>query len=441
LAVAAQSSPGVVVPGPAGARSELRPEERLRQINQEIERLQFEREEIIRQTPEDAIPDTGDVDRQILRLYQEADDLRKAIADQLEDAIAEFERTGVEVRIKDITRFRGVRDNYLSGIGIVVGLEGTGDSRSTAVGQTLLANAINRYGTTLDASSFNPKNIAVVSVNAKLPPFAAPGNKIDVTVSSMGDAKSLQGGFLLGPVPLKGPTDSTTVIAIAQGPVSIGGFLVERNGSSAQKNHQTVGRIPAGATVETSVSTQMLYNGDTLYLELDDADLTTAQRVADAINQQFPEMTAEPVDGGSIGIRIPYSLKPIQAMSMIEPVTLFADVPAKVVVNERTGAIAIGGHVKLGPAVVAHGSLRIVIDTLNDVSQPAPLSGGQTVGVSNSRVDVFEDPATTTVVPPNTTINDLGRILQTLQVSPQDIIAILQVLKEQGALKAKLEVQ
>ncbi len=369
----------------------------------------------------------------------EVEKARKAAQKALNERISRGESEGVAVRIKDIARFRGVRDNQLSGYGLVVGLEGTGDTQSTPFTAGLLANAMKRWGTMVDPTKFKPKNMAAVSIIATLPPFAAPGNRIDVSVQSVGDAKSLQGGTLLM-APLYGPSDSVTVMASAQGAVSIGGFNVQSNGSSVQKNHTNAGRIPGGAIVESGVPTQMVFDGK-LYLELDDQDLTTAQRVAQKLGETFPDLTVAAEDGGTIGIVLPAGATPMMVMSQIEATTVNADIPAVVVVNERTGTIVIGGNVHLGPAVIAHGGLQVRVDAFNDVIQPAPFSDGVTAPVSNSTIDVHEETAQIGLVPPSATIGDLANILQALKVTPRDVIAILQALREQGALKARIKLQ
>ncbi len=350
------------------------------------------------------------------------------------------ESQGVEVRIKDIARFRGVRSNQLQGIGVVIGLEGTGDSKKTPFTATLIANAMRKYGTQFDVSQFSPKNVATVTVTSTLPPFASPGNEVDVTVQSIGDAKSLQGGFLLQ-VPLYGAADSERAYVVAQGALSIGGFNANSGGSSVQKNHLTVGRIPGGGIVENAIATQTVFPGGKMYLELDDADMTTAQRVANKLSEAFPQYGARAVDGGTIELSLPEQVSAVRAMSEIELTTVFADIPAVVVVNERTGTIVMGGNVKLGPAVVAHGSLQVAIQVETSVSQPNPLSNGTTQRVDQSTVEVKEEKAQVALIPPTATVKDLARIFQALRISPRDIIAILQALKEQGSLKARIKVQ
>jgi flagellar P-ring protein precursor FlgI len=349
------------------------------------------------------------------------------------------ERDGVEVRIKDIARFRGVRPNQLRGIGLVIGLEGTGDTKRMPTTANLLANFLIDSGTRIDPALINAQNVALVAVTAELPPFSAPGNRVDVTVQSIGDAKSLQGGYLLQ-TPLYAQSDRTKAMVVAQGAVSIGGFNASSGGASVQKNHVNVGRVPEGGIVEASVDTKVVFDG-ALYLELDDADLTTASRLAEKLAEKFPELAPSPVDGGTIRLALPAGQAPVQVMSRVETTTVFADIPALVVVNERTGTIVMGGNVKLGPAVVAHGSLQVVIQQEVIVSQPAPLSQGQTVVTNQPEVAATEEAAQVGLLSPNASINDLARIFQTLRLAPRDIIAILQALREQGALKARIKVQ
>lgn len=373
---------------------------------------------------------------------QEANRLRQAeMAErrrQTRNAI-DAERMGVEVRVKDIARFRGVRSNQIHGYGLVVGLEGSGDSKKTPFTATLMANALKDFGTIVDPAQFNAKNIAAVSITAELPPYATPGNTIDVTVQSIGDAKSLQGGFLLQ-APLFGASDKTKAFAVAQGAVSIGGFNVSSGGSSVQKNHVNVGRIPDGAIVESTVPYQVIFEGK-LFLELQAGDITTAARLADALTEKFPQCLPTAVDGGTVQITLPPGENPMTLMSQIEQCTVMSDTPAVVVINERTGTIIIGGNVRIGPAVIAQGSLQVIIDKENFVSQPPPLSGGSTVTGSNTAVAAQEDTAQVALVGPSATVADLARIFQTLKVTPRDIIAILQGLRQQGALKARIEVQ
>lgn len=358
---------------------------------------------------------------------------------QQDKRIREIGEKGVYVRIKDIARFRGIRANQLLGYGLIVGLEGTGDTRNTPFTQTLLANAMKSIGTMVDPDSLKVRNVAVVAITAELPPFAAPGNTIDVTVQSIGDAKSLQGGTLLQS-PLYAASSKEVVFAVAQGPISIGGFQAGSSGSSVQKNQLNVGRIPNGAFVENSAPTKFVFDGK-MFIELDDADLTTAQRIASQLQKDFPEYTTEALNGGTIQITVPQGTPPIAAMSRIELTKVFADIPATVVINERTGTIVVGGNIKLGPAMVAKGSLTVRIDTIPIISQPNPLGNGNTVSTQASEVNAEEDTAQIALLRETATVADLARIFQTLKLSPSDIIAIFQALAEQGALKARIKIQ
>ena len=356
-----------------------------------------------------------------------------------EQQALDAERNGIQVRIKDVGRFRGVRRNQLLGYGLIVGLEGTGDSRKTPFTQTLLANAMKSFGTMIEPGSMEAKNIATVAITAELPPFASPGNSIDITVQSIGDAKSLQGGYLLQ-APLFGANDKENAIAVAQGAISIGGFNVSAGGNKIQKNHVNVGRIPGGAIVERVIPYQLVYSGK-MFVELDEGDLTTANRIATRIREVRPEFNPVAIDGGTIQIDLPNSLSPVQAMSLIEMVEVKVDIPAMVIVNERTGTIAMGANVRLGPAVISQGSLQIIIEEFNEVSQPGPFSNGRTRDVTNQKVDAVEDTAQVGLLNPVTTIADLARVFQALKVTPRDAIAILQALKEQGSLNARLKLQ
>lgn len=349
------------------------------------------------------------------------------------------EVNGVQVRIKDIARFRGMTENQLSGVGLVVGLEGTGDTQQTPYTRDLIANALRQWGTNVDPTALRTRNIAAVWITAEMPAFVSPGSRIDITVSSLGDAKSLQGGQLLL-TPLYGPTDPDTVIATAMGAVSIGGFNVGRGTSTQQRNHSTAGRVPNGAIVQRSVPTQLTFEGE-MFLELDQPDLTNAQRIAEQLRLAFPDMAAQALDGGTIRIRPPLGMEPMRVLSEIEHVTVVADVPAVVIINERTGTIVIGGNVRIGPAVIAHGGLNVRIDEFLFVDQPTPFSQGQTVVGSETVTQVSEDRTQIAVVRPNATIEDIARMLHALQVGPRDIIAIFQMLERQGALRARLRIE
>ncbi|MEQ1932351.1 MAG: flagellar basal body P-ring protein FlgI [Fimbriimonadaceae bacterium] len=374
---------------------------------------------------------TPDPQKDIQQAQLKADQSRR-------QAISDAEKNGTEVRVKDVARFRGVRSNQLQGIGLVVGLNGTGDTKNTPFTANLLANAM-KEKTLIDPKQLKSKNVAVVFVSAELPPFASPGNRIDITVTSAGDANSLQGGYLLR-TPLYGPVDSETAYVVSMGPVSIGGFNVTSGGASLQKNHTTVGKLPSGGIVEQSVATTMIFDGK-MYLELEDADFTTAQRLATKLNETDKTYLAVAEDGGTIKLSLPEGKTPVQIMSEVEGLKFFSDTAATVVINENTGTIVMGGNVRIGPALVAKGSLTVRIEQELLISQPNPFSFGATVVAEQTKVSAEEQPAQVTMMGPTTTIADLARIFQALKISAQDMIAILEALRAQGALKARIKTQ
>ncbi len=343
----------------------------------------------------------------------------------------------MDVRIKDVARFKGVTPNQLEGLGLVVGLNGTGDTQNMPMTSQLLANVGSEI-TAENPSLLNPKNIAVVTVTAELPPFSSPGNRIDVNVQSLGDASSLQGGYLLL-TPLHGAGGKTAIVT-AMGPVSIGGFNVAKSGSSVQKNHTTAGRLPEMGVVVQRVPTTIVFGGH-MTLELNQEDFTTAQRLADQVNNEHAEYLATPVDAGTIDLTLPTGKNPVQAMSEIEEIRFFADTPATVVISENTGTVVMGGNVRIGPAVVAKGSLTVRIAQDNMISQPSPYSQGTTQAVSNAKVSATEETAQVTEMGPTTSVSDLAVIFAALKISATDIIAILEALRDQGALKAALKIQ
>src|SRR5579862_6312724 len=259
---------------------------------------------------------------------------RRRQAELRKQLIARAEDQGVNVRIKDIAHFKGVVSNQLQSIGLVVGLNGTGDTQNTPFTAQLLANAMNDK-TFINAAQLNPKNVAVVFVTAELPPFSLPGNRIDVNVQSMGDATSLQGGYLLR-TPLFGPQDIKNAYVVAMGPVSIGGFNVAKSGSSVQKNHTTTGLLPELGIVIQGVKTQLVFDGK-MTLQLNQEDFTTAQRLAEQVNSEHAEYEATAVSGGEVELSLPPGKNTAQAMSEIEAIRFFADTPATVVISENTG--------------------------------------------------------------------------------------------------------
>jgi flagellar P-ring protein precursor FlgI len=344
-------------------------------------------------------------------------------------------------RVKDLARIAGVRDNQLVGYGLVVGLDGTGDrTGQTPFTVQSLKSMLNRLGIRLPAD-VNPqlKNVAAVALSAALPPFAKPGQTVDVTASTIGNAKSLRGGTLLMS-PLKGA--DAQIYAIAQGNVVVGGFGIATNdGNSISLNVPTVGRIPNGATVERAAPTTF-GSPEQIVLNLHSADFTTAKRVADAINVVVGKGTAWPIDATSVRVAAPRDPgQRVDFVSLIENVSLQPGAaPARVIVNARTGSVVIGSHVKVQAAAVSHGNLSVTITNRTQVSQPAPLSGGQTVVVPDSEIAVREEANRAFVFGPGVSLNEIVRAVNQVGAGPSDLVAILEALKEAGALRAQLVV-
>jgi flagellar P-ring protein precursor FlgI len=342
-------------------------------------------------------------------------------------------------RIKDVAHFTGVRNNSLTGYGLVVGLKGTGDKQQTVFTQQTLKNLLDRFGLNLDNQVIRVQNIAAVVVTADLPAFERSGSKIDVTVSSIGDAASLQGGVLMQ-TPLQGADGN--VYAVAQGALVLGGFSAGNDATGVTVNHPTVGRIANGATVERQVVTGLPQIVVTLDLELDRTDFTNVGRVAQAVNNAFGETLASPLDGRSVRLSLPldYRRRPVEFIAAVEAVSVDMDSKAKVVVNERTGTVIIGSDVTISPVSISHGNLSIQIETQFNVSQPQPLSQGQTTVTPDQKVKAQEQKSNFVTLGKNATVEDLIRALNALGVTPRDTIAILEALKSAGALQAELEV-
>ena len=341
------------------------------------------------------------------------------------------------VRIKDLVRLEGVRSNQLVGYGLVVGLEGSGDSAQTLFTTQSMTNMLSRFGVEVSAAQVKTKNVAAVMITADLPAFARSGDRIDVAVSSLGDARSLQGGTLLQ-TPLLGA--DSQVYAVAQGSVSIGGLAAGGGGASVTKNHPTAGRIPNGALVEKEVP-MTVAEGDHLSLSLRQADFSTAAKIAQAIGAATGT-TASAADAGQVRVAIPdqYRGDPVAFVAKIGDLSVEAEPVSKVVINEKTGTIVIGGAVRLTPVAVAQGSLTVAISTEPIVSQPAPLSNGKTVAAAKTDVSVKEDRASTMLLKSGNTIEDLIKALNAIKATPRDIIAILQAIKEAGGLQGELEI-
>jgi len=343
-------------------------------------------------------------------------------------------------RIKELAAVQGVRSNPLLGYGLVVGLDGTGDQATQSPNTTQsLASLLQQLGVTLPPGvALSPRNVAAVLVTAQLPPFAQPGQAIDVTVSSMGNAKSLRGGTLIA-TPLKGADGQ--IYALAQGNLLVGGAGASAGGSKVQINHLSAGRIPDGASVERSVATPLL-DGDSLTLGVRASDFATAHAIAQAINQVHGEGTATPLDGRSVQVRMPAQpgarLAFLAGMENL-PVAL-ARPAARVVLNARTGSVIVNDAVTLGPCAVAHGSLSVTISTSPVVSQPNPLSGGQTVAGEKSDIAIAQQGGALITLPASAKLAEVVKALNALGATPMDLLAILQAMKSAGALHAEIEV-
>ncbi len=345
-----------------------------------------------------------------------------------------------QVRIKDIAGIQGARGNHLMGYGLVIGLDGSGDSNSTLFTAQTVVNMLQKLGVNVPQGLIKVKNIAAVIVTAEMPAFAKPGGLIDVTVNSIGDAKSLQGGTLLQ-APLKGADDE--VYAVAQGSLSIGGFNFSAGGASAQKNHVTVGRVPRGARIEREVPTTVS-DGQSLEIALNQPDFTTASRIADAINVKVPGADASALDPYSVRVTIPPASRGnlVKFIAQLESVSVKPDTSAKIVINERTGTLVVGGDVRISPCVVTHGNIRVKVDNTPIVAIPAPFSGdGKPVIVPQKDVTVQEDKNQLAAVPATTTIDQLVTALNALGATPRDLINILQAMKQAGSISAELELQ
>lgn len=343
-------------------------------------------------------------------------------------------------RVKDISSIEGVRDNQLVGYGIVVGLHGTGDSSQTVFPLQTLESALERMGVSLQgnamASMMQTRNMAAVFLAGTLPPFARPGNKVDVTVSSAGDARSLEGGLLLL-TPLYGPDGQ--IYAEAQGSLVLGGYAVTANGSSKSVNYPTTARIPSGAIVERAVPLDLLHMR-TLSLLLEDADFRTAETIAAAINRAVGRTLARVMDSRRIEIE-PAAGEDIPGLlAQVEEVEVEVHPRARVVVNERTGTVVIGGNVRLQPVTVLHGGLVVEVVTRFEVSQPAAISPGTTQVVPQTTIQAQDKPANRIELRQGATVEDLVESLQQIGATARDIISILQAMKEAGALEAELEV-
>jgi len=341
-------------------------------------------------------------------------------------------------RVKDLASVAGVRSNQLVGYGLVVGLDGSGDqTNQTPFTIQSLKSMLNQFGITLPPN-INPqlKNVAAVSIQADLPAFAKPGQRIDVTVSSIGNAKSLRGGSLLMS-PLKGADGN--VYAIAQGNLIVSGFGVDADGSKVTVNIPSTGRIPNGASVERTVVSSF-NSGSSVMLNLRNADFTTAHRLAEAINTQFGQETARPLDGSTVQVTAPRD--PSQRVSFVSVLENVDVTPAmgaaKVIINSRTGTVVIGSEVTVTPAAVSHGGLVVRVRKTAEANQPNPLAGGETAVVENTEIEVEEQNNRMFLFNPGVSLDEVVRAVNKVGAAPGDLVAILEALKEAGALRAEL---
>jgi flagellar P-ring protein FlgI len=343
-------------------------------------------------------------------------------------------------RLKDLVSIEGVRDNQLVGYGLVVGLNGTGDKTQTVFSPQSLTNLLARMGIQVNPTAILVKNTAAVLVTADLPPFAQPGTRIDISVAAIGDSTNLRGGVLILTT-MKGPDGQ--VYAAAQGSVVTGGFVAGRGGTNQTVNHPTAGRIPNGAIVEKLAPS--VEPGGRIKLQLRQADYTTAARISDAINKRFGSVGSEPAraeNSALVAVETPavYKSNVVEFLGEIENLTVEADRPAKIVVNERTGTIVMGKDVRIFPVAILHGTLTVEIQTTLVTSQPEPLSSGQTTVTPQTNVVAKEEKARNILLKQGASVEELVRALTAIGSTPRDIIAILQNLKAAGALEAELEV-
>lgn len=341
-------------------------------------------------------------------------------------------------RLKDIADVEGVRNNQLIGFGVVVGLNGTGDGNRVDFTLKSMSNLLERMGIRADPQLIRVKNVASVMVTAELPSFSRPGSRIPITVSSLGDAKSLFGGILLI-TQLRAPDGN--VYAVAQGAIDLGGFAVSDSGDSAQKNHPTVATIPNGAIVERAIPFD-LFQSNKVRLVLRNPDFTTMTRVVAALNRRMGRKAALAVDSAVVEVTLDDAAKanPIGAMAVLEQVEIQQDIDARVVVNERTGTIIMGANVTIGQVALAHGNLSVSIRRENDISQPNAFAGGTTAEVTNVDVNIGEDVESLRIVGGDVTLGQLVKALNALGATPRDLMAIFTALQQSGALNAELVV-
>jgi flagellar P-ring protein precursor FlgI len=337
-------------------------------------------------------------------------------------------------RIKDLAMVAGARDNQLAGYGLVTGLAGDGDKNPQDTLQTI-ANLLQRYGLTISATTISAKNVAIVMVTADLPAFIKPGSRLDVVVSSMGDAKSLQGGVLIQ-TPLLGADGK--VYAVAQGTISIGGLSAGGGDASVQKNHPTVGTIINGALIEREIPATIISDCH-LELLLREPDFTSASRMAAALNAKFPASSVA-VDSTTVRVGIPttWTGSPVDFISQIESLEITPDVPARVIINERTGTIVATAHIHISNCAVSHGNVTISIASTQEVSQPNAFSQGATKVITHTDATVKEDKGAFITLPELPTVEKVAAALNSLGVTPRDMMAMFEAMKQAGALQAEV---
>ena len=341
-----------------------------------------------------------------------------------------------QARVKDISSIEGIRDNQLVGYGLVVGLQGTGDSQQTTFPTQTLAAMLLRMGVSVPATSIRVQNLAAVFVSATLPPFSRPGTKLDITAASAGDARSLEGGILLM-TPLYGSDGK--IYAQAQGALVVGGYSVSVNGNTKQFNHPNTARIPYGAMVERGVPLD-IGNRSEFSILLNDADFHSAEAMAAAINVELGRPAAHASDSRRVDLTVLTTDDIPILLSRVEAVEVPVFPRAKVIVNERTGTVVIGGTVVLQPVSILHGGLTVNVVTDFKVSQPGPLSNGTTQVTPTTRVEATDKPVDRIELKQGATVDDLVRSLQTIGATARDVISILQAMKSAGALEAEIEV-
>jgi flagellar P-ring protein FlgI len=342
-------------------------------------------------------------------------------------------------RIKDLTLVEGARDNQLVGYGLVVGLAGDGDGSTAFFTVQSIANSLQRFGIAVPAQQVKSKNVAAVMVTADIPAFYKPGQRIDVTVSALGDAKSLQGGVLLQ-TPLLGADE--IVYAVGQGPIAVGGFLGGSGGpggATVQKNHPTVGQISGGAIVEREIATEIVSSGEMRLLLLN-PDFTSAARMAEVINKNYPDI-ALASDASTVRVRVPvmFDRREIDFIAAIGRLDVVPDTPARIVVNERTGTIVATSSVRISSVAISHGALTITVAKSLDASQPLPFSeGGSTALLPSTQTGVTEQAGGFTVIEDYPTIEQVATALNAMGVSTREMMSIFQAMKRAGALQAEL---